>query len=489
MKQRRMSIDIELKTNKESYENSKKIMVSYGFTQFFGQWITGSFGLFVFYFYEVVIGLPVIMAALAFILYSIWNAINDPLFGYLMERLHMPWERKWGVKRVPWIIIGAIPWLFSYLFIFLVPKNFYGNQWAIFTWYVVTLFVYDTLYTLWNVNATAMFPDKFRGLNERRTSTGIGTIIGMIGIVCAMIIPPLFVIKDAAETYQTMAWFSIGIGFILFFIMLPGINENERMRERYKRSREKLKTSPREPFFKTTKRVISDKTFMVKVIFFFGYQAAAMLIQTSGAYIVTFILNKEMPSLSLILGAMLLGAMISMPFWTYISKKLDNNKRLELIAGWVMFCTFVPLMFGIYLGYLGYAIALFIWGIGLGAQWFADPPAMGDVLDNAAVKIGRREDAVYYGWNAFFIRLSIAFQALVFAIVHSVTGFVEGAKDLGELNANSPTPALAQFGIIIHSAIIPAIVVLITIFIFWKWYDLTPDKVAANKEKLKELGL
>jgi GPH family glycoside/pentoside/hexuronide:cation symporter len=484
-----MSSDIELKPTKEPYENSKKSMVSYGFTQFFGQWITGSFGLFVFYFYEVVIGLPVIMAALAFILYSIWNAINDPLFGYLMERLHMPWERKWGVKRVPWIIIGAIPWLFSYLFIFLVPKNFYGNQWAIFTWYVVTLFVYDTLYTLWNVNATAMFPDKFRGLNERRTSTGIGTIIGMIGIVCAMIIPPLFVIKDAAETYQTMAWFSIGIGFILFFIMLPGINENERMRERYKRSREKLKTSPREPFFKTTKRVISDKTFMVKVIFFFGYQAAAMLIQTSGAYIVTFILNKEMPSLSLILGAMLLGAMISMPFWTYISKKLDNNKRLELIAGWVMFFTFIPLMFGIYLGYLGYAIALFIWGIGLGAQWFADPPAMGDVLDNIAVKIGRREDAVYYGWNAFFIRLSIAFQALVFAIVHSVTGFVEGAKDLGELNANSPTPALAQFGIIIHSAIIPAIVVLITIFIFWKWYDLTPDKVAKNKEKLKEMGL
>jgi len=450
------------KKEKEKYENSKAIMASYGMTQFFGQWITGSFGIFVFYFYEVEIGLPVFYAALAFILYSIWNAINDPLFGYLMDRLHMPWQRKWGVKRLPWIIIGAIPWLFSYVLIFLVPKAWYGtptivqnNLWAIFAWYLITLFIYDTLFTLWNVNTTAMYPDKFRGLNERRVATGIGTIIGMIGIVCSMIIPPWFVKKGVPESYQTMAWFSLIVGFALFFSMLPGINENKTLRERYRITREKLEAVEKEPFFKTTKRVIKDKTFMVKVIFFFGYQAAAALIQASAAYVVTFILDMETSSLTLMLGAMLLGAMISMPIWTIVSKKMNNNKKLEII----------------------------------GAQWFADPPAMGDVLDNVAIKLGRREDAVYYGWNAFFIRLGIAFQAITFAIVHSLTGFVEGSQTLAQLYANSPTPELARFGIIIHSAIVPALVVLVTIFIFWKWYDLTPEKVAENKKKLKELGI
>ena len=484
------------KKEKEKYENSKAIMASYGMTQFFGQWITGSFGIFVFYFYEVEIGLPVFYAALAFILYSIWNAINDPLFGYLMDRLHMPWQRKWGVKRLPWIIIGAIPWLFSYVLIFLVPKAWYGtptivqnNLWAIFAWYLITLFIYDTLFTLWNVNTTAMYPDKFRGLNERRVATGIGTIIGMIGIVCSMIIPPWFVKKGVPESYQTMAWFSLIVGFALFFSMLPGINENKTLRERYRITREKLEAVEKEPFFKTTKRVIKDKTFMVKVIFFFGYQAAAALIQASAAYVVTFILDMETSSLTLMLGAMLLGAMISMPIWTIVSKKMNNNKKLEIIAGWTMFVTFIPLMFGLYLQYIGYIIALFAWGIGLGAQWFADPPAMGDVLDNVAIKLGRREDAVYYGWNAFFIRLGIAFQAITFAIVHSLTGFVEGSQTLAQLYANSPTPELARFGIIIHSAIVPALVVLVTIFIFWKWYDLTPDKVTENKKKLKELGI
>jgi Na+/melibiose symporter-like transporter len=55
--------------------------------------------------------------------------------------------------------------------------------------------------------------------------------------------------------------------------------------------------------------------------------------------------------------------------------------------------------------------------------------------------------------------------------------------------ALSPTPQLALFGIRIHAAIVPAIIVLIATLLFWKFYDLTPDKVAANKVKLKEFGI
>jgi hypothetical protein len=36
---------------------------------------------------------------------------------------------------------------------------------------------------------------------------------------------------------------------------------------------------------------------------------------------------------------------------------------------------------------------------------------------------------------------------------------------------------------------VPAVVVLIATLLFWKLYDLTPDKVAANKAILEERGL
>ncbi len=57
--------------------------------QFFGQWLTGPFGMYVFIFYEVQIGLFIGLIALAFILYAIWNAVNDPLIGYIMDRKKM----------------------------------------------------------------------------------------------------------------------------------------------------------------------------------------------------------------------------------------------------------------------------------------------------------------------------------------------------------------------------------------------------------------
>ncbi|NHJ19503.1 MAG: MFS transporter [Candidatus Lokiarchaeota archaeon] len=480
--------------SKEEYENSKGIMVSYGCSQLYGQWITGAFGIFVLYFYEVEIGLDTLLVSTAFILYSIWNAINDPLSGYLVERLNMPWQKKWGYKRLPWILLLAVPWLFTYLMIFLVPSAWLSdvaaNQWPIFGWYLGSLCLYDTLFTLWNINSTALYPDKFRGLNERRTATGIGTIIGMIGIVLAMVVPPLLVTKGDVHTYRTMAWICVGIGILLFFTMLPGVWEKKSLRDYYARQKELATGVSKEPFFKTMKRVLSNRIYIVKVIFFFGYQAAAALIQASAPYVVTFVLDADPFVLTIILGGMLLGALISIYFWLRFAKKVNDNKKMSLIAGWVMFLTFIPLIFGQFLGFIGWIISMILWGVGLGGQWFMDPPTMGDTLDYLTIRYNKRENSVYYGWNAFIIRLSGVFTAVVFGIVHPLTGFEEGAPTLADLITANPTGwQLAVFGIIIHAAIIPAVLVLVTILIFRKYYTLTPKVVAENKKKLKELGL
>jgi GPH family glycoside/pentoside/hexuronide:cation symporter len=473
---------------KEKYENSKLIMTSYGAYQTFSQWITGAFGLYVFFFYEAEIGLNVGIAAIALIAYSIWNAVNDPLIGYIMERIHMPWEKRWG-KRFPWAFLGAIPWLFSYLAIFLVPFSWHpvNDQWLIFTWLLVTLVIYDTLFTLWNVNATAMYPDKFPGVAERRTATGIGTLMGMIGIVAGSIIPPFFITTGIPQTYRICAWIGVGLGLILFLFMIPGIRENPKMRAKYLEHREIAKGKEREPFFKTAKRAITDRRFMVKVIYFFGYQAAVALLSASGPYMITYVLREEASALGILMAFMLIGALISVPIWTFISQRVNNNKKMSLAAGWVMVITFLPIFF--VNGFYFFMIALFLFGIGLGGQWFMDPPAMGDVLDDLAIRTGKREAAIYYGYQAFFIRLSGSFQAIIFAIIHTLTGFPAGVTSYSQLIARSSTPELALLGIRTHAALLPAILVLITIFIFWKWYDLTPQKVAENKEKLKELGL
>ena len=84
--------NIIIENEPEEYKNSRWIMASYGSRELFGQWITGAFGFSVFFFYEVVLGLGSYFTAAGFIVYSIWNAFNDPITGYVLEKIHMPWR-------------------------------------------------------------------------------------------------------------------------------------------------------------------------------------------------------------------------------------------------------------------------------------------------------------------------------------------------------------------------------------------------------------
>ena len=467
---------------------SKGIMASFNMHQFFGQWLSGPFGMYVFIFYETQIGLNVALVALAFVLYSLWNAFNDPLVGYLMTKIHMPWENRWG-KRFPWIVLSGIPWAFTYLFVFLVPFSLdpVADQWIIFMWLLGTICLYDTLYSIWYVNAWSMFPDKFKGQDERRTSSGVGTIIGMTGIVVSSVIPPFFINFGVPETFRTQAWIMGAVALIILLFMIPGIREDKQTRAAYKERLNQMKQEEQESFFKAAKKVTSNKRFMTKMIFFFGYQAAVALLAASALYMIVFVLDVEAWFLGVLMGAMLLGAFLSVPFWIILSKKINDNKKISIYAGFAMFITFLPMLFVTEL--IFFILAMILFGIGLGGQWFVDLPAMSDVLDDVTARTGKKEEELYFGYQNFFVRLSGVIVAVIFAIVHILTGFVEGVSSRAELFVLSPTPELALLGIRFHTALIPAVLVLICTLIFWKFYDLTPDKVAANKAKLKQLGL
>ncbi len=475
---------------REKYENSMLIRASYGSRELFGQWVGAAFGFTVFFFYETVIGLNTVLASTAYIIWNIWNAVNDPLIGYMMEHHRFFWEKRWGYRHMPFILSCGILWLVCYLAIFLVPLDWdpTGDQWLIFVYYISVLVVYDIVGTLFDINMLAIFPNKFRGLNERRSVTGFGTILGIIGLVLAALIPPMFIIKGVAITYRDSALATVYIGLVLFLFIIPGTWESKRVRDQYQRQRELSKDKPNMvSFFATAKVVLTNRRFVSKIILFFGYQVGAIMLQTSALYVTTYLLDAEASTVTVLYAFMLFGALVSTPIWMILSKKANNNRKLSLIGGVGMCIAFTPMIFVMDL--LGWAISMLVFGLCLGGQWFMDPPTMGDVLDDVAVKHGKRDPSVYYGYQALIIKLGQTTIALTIGIVHILTGFVAGASTLTELQAQSPTLELALFGIRIHSAIIPAIIMLVCTLLFWKYYDLTPEKVMANKAKLKELGI
>jgi len=103
---------------------------------------------------------------------------------------------------------------------------------------------------------------------------------------------------------------------------------------------------------------------------------------------------------------------------------------------------------------------------------------MADVIDEVVLSKKRRDDGVLLGLRAFFGRLSWAVQASAFWIIHSLTGFAE-----------DPHSPLAILGIHIHMGLLPAILISIGAFIFWKMNTLNAGKMERIREELEELDL
>ena len=75
-----------------------------------------TFQFLIFTFYFTVVRLPVMLVSLGFIFWSIWNAFNDPMIGYLSDRT----KSRWG-RRVPWMMGATIPLAVVMIMLFTPP--------------------------------------------------------------------------------------------------------------------------------------------------------------------------------------------------------------------------------------------------------------------------------------------------------------------------------------------------------------------------------
>jgi GPH family glycoside/pentoside/hexuronide:cation symporter len=336
---------------------------------------------------------------------------------------------------------------------------------------LLSTFLFDALYSAWEVNYQSVFPDRFRSTAERADAAGIGTAVGVVGVAAGFLVPSMIVEFGKPSTYVTNAlWFAIG-GVVIVALLVPGVRETRPMIERYLAER-KDKTHKELGFFQQLAGAMKNRDFLAFILLYFFYQAAMLLMTASVYYVGDYILGQKT---TLIFAAMLVGALVGLPAWVLLTRKLEDNQGLLSAAALALAAACVPMVFP--LGYWGYIVSMAIWGIAFGGFWMLIAPAMADVIDGIVAKTGRRDDGVYLGFRAFFGRLAWLVQALAFAVVHGLTGF-----------AADPRSAKAVFGIRLHQAGIPAVLLLIGFVVFRALNTITPESARRNRELMKKKG-
>ena len=139
----------------DGYSNKKAAAYSFGQIADVSAYQTFTFLIFTFYF--AIIGLPVLYISLGFIIWSVWNALNDPFMGFISDRTHTRWGR-----RLPYIMIGLIPMAIIMFLLFSPPKTFGLDAIAVnFVYFLIVIILFDLFYTMYSLNLTSLFPETF----------------------------------------------------------------------------------------------------------------------------------------------------------------------------------------------------------------------------------------------------------------------------------------------------------------------------------------
>lgn len=458
--------------------HSKLNMASYSMSDFIMQIFAFTFSTYVFFFYEAVLGLESFLAGLGFVIYAIWNAVNDPLVGFICDRPFF-FTKKWG-RRFPWIISSMFPSVFVYVLLFSPPLfNPVTDQLAMFAWLIFATCLFDTAASFWGVNSSALFPDKFRGIDERRSASGIRNLFGYLGIAIGALLPPFIVDYAVKQSFIDQAWALILIALIAGIFAIPGLREDQDNIDRYLRSyeddsieREKIH------FFKTFISTFKQKNFVAFVILFLSYSTLRACLLGSLQYGLLYILILDSSYSILLSGSYLIASLVSIPLWVKLIKKKNDNRKI-MIYGAIMATVFTLPMFFL-TDLISWIIVLMLWGVGISGMFIAIYPVFADIIDENVVKTKVRKEGLYNGFYAFITRFSIVVQALIFSTVHILTGFEEGAL------TQDP---LAVVGIQIAMALIPSIIMVIGTVLFWKYYDITPEKSTIIQAQLNDLKL
>ena len=456
-------------------KQSNKIIISYSFGTFALDFL-GFYTLY-FFFYETEVLLGLWYIVLANIIFAIWNAVNDPLLGYLTDR-PFRFTRKWG-KRFPWIMASGIPIFITYILLFSPPNiDPQENALILFFWLLIVLCISDTLFSIWQVHLLGLYPDKFRTDKDRRKSALIMSMMGQVGYILALLLPPMLYKFGDKTSYAFMAVLCSVIGIVSMIIMIPGVREDKEMIDRYFRIEEQIE---RPSFIRTMRTAVSHKNFVVFIVVYLLLSIFASCATLSVPFFVKYILGMEAIVQMIILAGLLLGLLGSMPLWIKLAKKYGFRK-IYLASPIAMVVLSAPMLF--VSDIFGSFIFLLLIGIGTGGTWVMHMPIFSDVIDEIVVKTGIRQEGVYMGIRSFIARFSIIAQTLIFAVVQTLTGFIEEAP-IG----TDTQPASAIWGIRVHFVLIPMIVVLIAAFIIWFFYDITEEKKQITKAKLEELKL
>jgi GPH family glycoside/pentoside/hexuronide:cation symporter len=409
-------------------------------------------GIIAFYIVDVM-NLPATWFATFWFFYTIYNAFNNPVLGYLSDRTRSRWGR-----RIPYILFVGLPYAVTFALLFTAPFDGRNNPVGLLLYFGTAIVVWEGLYTAIATGYYGLLPEMFGDYRERTDVAAKMNIFQTIALVLGAALPPLLAkILGWAGMASVLAVISV----IAIYAGYPALFE-----------RKDLQTDTSYPFRASLKATFLNRSYLTAA----GAQAmrffATGLMQTGILFYLKYSLKVNEGLATVILGIAFLVAMLSLyPWRNWVANKLDSRRTL-MLANAIMILGIIPMGFSPNIIFT-YVTAIIV-GIGLGGLVLIGDVIMTEVVDEDEVKTGHQRAGMYFGMIGFLVTLSGLLVSTVFGLMMPAFGY----DTLLEVQ-----PASVELGFRLFLTVPTSIGFLLAIFLLWL-YPLHGQRLKDIKAKL-----
>jgi len=448
---------------------SEPSKLSFGYKFFWGiaslgtSLISGTYGGLLTIFYQDYLGLSARWIGIAATVYAVWNAFNDPLFGYITDN-----TRSKRGRRIPYMRYTAPFLALTFILVWFAPPQ--AGQQTLFWWMLVTMLLYDTCYTIIGLVYSALLPEVTESDAQRNGLQISSSLFAMLGTLLGFIIPDLVRPKTGESSLVPLYIAMIGVGLVsMVLILITTFTVKER--------REFAIVDEPISVWDAIKFTFTSKSFLILVAENFMAILMSSLILGSIYYLADYVL--QWPTMQL-LAFLFIPLIIGIPLTNLVRKWLGvvgAQQFLLVIAGvGLISVAFVPKAL------IPACIALA--GLGLAGPQTLTNILFAQVADEDELRSGARREGAFFGVNALITKPAQSIAIWITPFILEQTNFVTRASNLGEIFLDQPPEAI--MGIKIFTGVIPGAACLLGALLLI-WFPLRGERLAEIKAKILDL--
>ena len=401
--------------------------------------ISGTYGALLPIFYQDYLGLSARWISLASFIYAIWNAINDPLFGYITDS-----TRSRRGRRIPYMRFTAPFLALTFILVWFAPQG--AGDSTLFAWMLVTMLLYDTAYTIIGLVYSALLPEISESDAERNSLQISSSLFGLLGMILGFVIPDLFRPKaGVSPSFLPLQLSMIALGILgAGCILLTAFKVKER--PEFHLVDEPIKLGA------ALKFTFTSKSFLILVAQNFMSILMQSLVVGMLFYVADYVLQMDtIPLLACVFAPLILGVPLTQPLRKRFGV-VGAQQLLLVIAGVALILVAVvptPLI----------PVCLALAGLGLAGPQTLTNVLFAQVADEDELRSGVRREGAFFGVNALLTKPAQSVALALIPLILEATHFVTREANQGQIFLNQPASAL--FGIRVLVGLIPGVAMLL----------------------------